>query len=174
MFSGFGLRTLGIRCRAYNPMSYHNGSVWAHDNALIVTGLTGVDGILAKQVSTALFEVACARSDYRLPELFCGFPRKESMLPVPYPVSCVPQAWCAGAPYSLMASLLGLNIQAHGNSLKDRLKINNSALPDAINSLTISNLNVSGDGPNGYQQRRATIKIRRENGSIVSEVTEQE
>ncbi|MCA4132486.1 glycogen debranching N-terminal domain-containing protein [Arthrobacter sp. M4] len=106
MFSGWGVRTLASDMGAYNPASYHNGSVWPHDNALIVAGLLRYGFVeQAQQISTALMEAA----DYsggRLPELFCGFSREEFTEPVPYPTACSPQAWAATTPILLVTSLM--------------------------------------------------------------------
>jgi glycogen debranching enzyme len=110
--SGWGIRTLASSMATYNPMSYHNGSIWPHDNSLIVAGLSryGNDEDLTR-VATAIFAAAERLPGHRLPELYCGFSRDQSAAatsPVPYPVSCSPQAWAAGAPFLLMRALLGL------------------------------------------------------------------
>jgi glycogen debranching enzyme len=106
MFSGWGVRTLASNMGAYNPVSYHNGSVWPHDNAIIVAGLLRYGFIAeAQRISTALLEAA-EYSDGRLPELFCGFSRDEFAAPVPYPTACSPQAWAATTPILLVTSLM--------------------------------------------------------------------
>jgi glycogen debranching enzyme len=106
MFSGWGVRTLATDMGAYNPVSYHNGSVWPHDNALIVAGLMRYGFVKeAQQVSVALMEAA-EYTDYRLPELFCGFSRSAYPEPLPYPTACAPQAWAAATPIMLIRSLL--------------------------------------------------------------------
>jgi glycogen debranching enzyme len=106
MFTGWGVRTLGSSMGAYNPMSYHNGSVWPHDNALIVAGLMRYGFVEhAQRVAEGLLQAAEAFGG-RLPELFCGFDRGEYAEPVPYPTSCSPQAWAAGAPIHLIRTLL--------------------------------------------------------------------
>ncbi|WP_353987928.1 amylo-alpha-1,6-glucosidase [Ruicaihuangia caeni] len=106
MFTGWGIRTLASDMGAYNPASYHNGSVWPHDNAIIAAGLMRYGFVEeAQRVIYALFEAA-ARFDSRLPELFCGFDRSEYAEPVPYPASCSPQAWAAAAPIMMMRTLL--------------------------------------------------------------------
>jgi glycogen debranching enzyme len=106
MFSGWGIRTLAADMGAYNPASYHNGSIWPHDNALIVAGLVRY-GFMeqAQRVATALIDAA-EHFDGRLPELFCGFDRGEYDQPIPYPTSCSPQAWAAAAPIHMLRSLL--------------------------------------------------------------------
>ncbi|MCO4251222.1 amylo-alpha-1,6-glucosidase [Pseudarthrobacter raffinosi] len=106
MFSGWGVRTLATDMGAYNPVSYHNGSVWPHDNALIVAGLMRYGFVkVAQQLATALMEAA-QYTDHRLPELFCGFSRSDCPEPLPYPTACSPQAWAATTPVMLIRSLL--------------------------------------------------------------------
>ena len=112
MDSGFGLRTLASDMGAYNPMSYHNGSVWPHDTAICIAGLMAyrhIDGAvdLAHRLADGLFRAATA-FDGRLPELYCGFSRDMFDPPVPYPTSCSPQAWASAAPLLVMRALLGL------------------------------------------------------------------
>ena len=105
-FSGWGIRTLAQSMAAYNPMSYHNGSVWPHDNAICAAGLMRYGYVEhAQQVAEAILEAA-EHFSYRLPELFCGFSRQEFGAPVPYPTSCSPQAWAAAAPLLLVHTLL--------------------------------------------------------------------
>lgn len=106
MFTGFGVRTLASSMGAYNPMSYHNGSVWPHDNAIIAAGLMRYGRISeAQQIATAIVD-AGRRFAGRLPELFCGFDRAQFPAPVPYPTSCSPQAWAAASPLLLLRTLL--------------------------------------------------------------------
>jgi glycogen debranching enzyme len=106
MFSGWGIRTLATTMGAYNPMSYHNGSVWPHDNAMIATGLMRYGFVReAQSVAMSLLDAAHA-FDGRLPELFCGFDRTEYPQPIPYPTSCSPQAWAAASPVQLVRTLL--------------------------------------------------------------------
>jgi glycogen debranching enzyme len=117
-FSGWGIRTLADHEPRYNPMSYHNGSVWPHDNAIIGAGLKRygqVDRLEA--LATALFEASLHFEGFRLPELLCGFHRILGFGPTRYPVSCSPQAWAAAAPLELIRSLLGLEIDALGRVL---------------------------------------------------------
>ncbi|MFI9818205.1 amylo-alpha-1,6-glucosidase [Saccharothrix variisporea] len=113
MDTGYGLRTLSSSMGAYNPMSYHNGSVWPHDTAIAVAGLlryAHVPGAveLAHRLADGLLDAAAAFGG-RLPELFCGFSRTDFSPPVPYPTSCSPQAWASAAPLLLVRSVLGLN-----------------------------------------------------------------
>ncbi|WP_395403574.1 glycogen debranching N-terminal domain-containing protein [Arthrobacter sp. UC242_113] len=106
MFSGWGVRTLATDMGAYNPASYHNGSVWPHDNAIIAAGLLRYGFVEeAQRIATALLEAA-EFTDGRLPELFCGFSRDQVTEPVPYPTACSPQAWAATTPIMLVTSLM--------------------------------------------------------------------
>jgi glycogen debranching enzyme len=106
MFSGWGIRTLAQSMAAYNPMSYHNGSVWPHDNAICAAGLMRYGYVEhAQRVAEAILDAA-EHFGGRLPELFCGFSRREFSAPVPYPTSCSPQAWAAAAPLLLVHTLL--------------------------------------------------------------------
>ncbi len=112
-FSGWGVRTLASTEARYNPMSYHNGSVWPHDNALIASGMARY-GFRAEaaRIFQGLFDASTYIDLKRLPELFCGFPRVRSHGPTFYPVACAPQAWAAAAPISLLGACLGLNFDA--------------------------------------------------------------
>ena len=142
MFCGWGIRTLSSQARRYNPMSYHNGSVWPHDNALIAAGfaLYGANAH-AGQLLTALFDAFLAIGDRRLPELFCGFPRYLHHSPAPYPVACKPQAWAAGSVFLLLQATLGLSIDAW----ERRITFDRPALPSWLTRLDIRGLRV-GDG----------------------------
>jgi glycogen debranching enzyme len=134
MFSGWGVRTLASDMRAYNPASYHNGSVWPHDNALIVAGLMRYGFVEeAQRIATAMLEAA-EFSDGRLPELFCGFSRDQFARPVPYPTACSPQAWAATAPILLVTSLMRYDAHiSHGGMWLD------PALPESYGDVHISN-----------------------------------
>jgi glycogen debranching enzyme len=140
-FSGWGLRTLAIDQPRYNPMSYHNGSVWPHDTALTALGLSyyGERADVVK-LTAGLFEAA-TQFEMRLPELFCGFPRAAGEPPVPYPVACLPQAWAAGAVFMMLQACLGLSISGEGAEVE----IRNPTLPIGIDRLSISGLEI-GDG----------------------------
>jgi glycogen debranching enzyme len=112
-FSGWGVRTLASGERRFNPMSYHNGSVWPHDNALIAGGFARYGWRnLASTVMAGLFDTTLFLELHRLPELFCGFPRRAGQGPTLYPVACAPQAWAAGAVFLLLQSCLGLSVDA--------------------------------------------------------------
>ncbi len=141
MYSGWGIRTLSSSSPAYNPMSYHNGSVWPHDNAIAAAGLKryGFDAATGR-VAGGLFEVASSARDFRLPELFCGFGRHESRAIVAYPVACIPQAWAAAAPFMLLQAMLGISAYAP----ESRLMVDRPRLPDWLGGVEIRNISVGG------------------------------
>ncbi len=141
MFSGWGIRTLSAAHRAFNPMSYHNGSVWPHDNALVVLGMSLYGHAPATlPVLRGLHRAAVHSDHHRLPELFCGMQRSDGMRPVAYPVSCSPQAWASGAFFMLLQGVLGLFPDAQTRVLHVR----NPVLPDFLHELTVSRLRVGG------------------------------
>ncbi len=112
-FSGWGIRTIASGEVRYNPMSYHNGSIWPHDNALIAYGLSrSKNKDLAVQVLTGLFDASVFLDSHRLPELFCGFSKRQGKAPTLYPVACAPQAWAAGAVFLVLQACLGMEIFA--------------------------------------------------------------
>ncbi|MDQ4044132.1 MAG: hypothetical protein M3173_01590 [Chloroflexota bacterium] len=117
--SGWGLRTLSSEMATYNPMSYHNGSIWPHDMSLAMTGLSAYGHReLALQFAMALLTLAETSPDLRIAELYCGFPPLEELAgPVSYPVSCIPQAWAAGAGHLALRTLLGLRPNPDSRSL---------------------------------------------------------
>ncbi|MET3173784.1 UNVERIFIED_ORG: glycogen debranching enzyme [Arthrobacter sp. UYCu721] len=139
MFSGWGVRTLATDMGAYNPASYHNGSVWPHDNAIIAAGLVRYGFVEeAQQIATALLEAA-EYSDGRLPELFCGFDRERFTQPVPYPTACSPQAWAATAPILLVTSLMRYDAHvSQGGLWLDPV------LPESYGDLHITNAPMAG------------------------------
>ena len=117
-FSGWGIRTIPIGEARYNPMSYHNGSIWPHDNALIVMGFARYGfKDQAAQVFQGLFDAAGYQELRRLPELFCGFVRKPRRGPTAYPVACAPQAWASATPFALVAACLGLKLDQARNEI---------------------------------------------------------
>ncbi|MGH2720313.1 MAG: amylo-alpha-1,6-glucosidase, partial [Actinomycetota bacterium] len=139
MFSGWGIRTMSRATSAYNPMSYHNGSVWPHDNAIVAAGLKRYGHHRATmRVATALFDVAMHMEYFRLPELFCGFTRRAPTSPVAYPVACSPQAWAAGSPFILLQAMLGISARADQNMLT----VNKPLLPPWLERVELSNLRV--------------------------------
>jgi glycogen debranching enzyme len=139
MFSGWGWRTMSSEEKTFNPLSYHRGSVWPHDNSLIAHGMALNDyrePVL--KLFTTLFQAALAFRDYRLPELFCGVQRREHDVPVHYPVSCSPQAWASGALFLILSSLLGIRPSAP----RKELNIINPQLPEWLDHLHVRNLRV--------------------------------
>lgn len=140
-FSGWGVRTVAEGESRYNPMSYHNGSVWPHDNALIAQGLARYgQAEQALQIWTGLFEAALHFDLHRMPELFCGFPQDPGEGPVPYPVACAPQAWSAASVFLLLHACLGLEI----NAPEARVCFTRPQLPASLGELRIHNLEVAG------------------------------
>lgn len=139
LFSGWGVRTLADSERRYNPMSYHNGSIWPHDNAMIAIGLaryglkSGVEKIM-----TGMFEVSLVLDFHRLPELFCGFVRRPGQGLTRYPVACNPQAWAAGSAFMVLQACLGLSIVAS----EQKVVFNHPILPEFIDKMQIKNLTV--------------------------------
>jgi glycogen debranching enzyme len=139
MYSGWGVRTVSAEERRYDPMSYHNGSIWPHDNALIALGLAryGLKDLVLRLFS-GLFDVSLFMELHRLPELFCGFPRRPGEGPTLYPVACAPQAWAAGAVFSFLQAALGLEIDAHHS----RIRFCRPRLPPFLRRLKLANLRV--------------------------------
>jgi len=159
--SGWGIRTLSAHAVTYNPMSYHNGSVWPHDNSLIGAGLYGYgDRAAGDSLASAMFDAAKADPMGRLPELYCGFARASDLddRPVAYPVSFTPQAWAAGSLPLLLRAMLGLEVD-----LASRTLIVSPSLPDWLNTVTIADVRALG--------LRGTLTFRREAGRVVCEAT---
>ncbi len=139
--SGWGIRTLVRGAARFNPMSYHNGSVWPHDTALVVAGLARYGRQAAVLHFTGQMFEAAVHFDMRLPELFCGFPRAPGEAPIAYPVACLPQAWSAGSVFMLLQSCLGITIDGwQGDILLDH-----PALPEGIDRLDLRGLSLGGD-----------------------------
>ncbi|MDQ0864579.1 amylo-alpha-1,6-glucosidase [Arthrobacter globiformis] len=154
MFSGWGIRTLASDMAAYNPASYHNGSVWPHDNAIIAMGLMRYGFVeQAQRIATALLEAAEYTSG-RLPELFCGFARDHLAEPVPYPTACSPQAWAATTPITLVTSLMRYDVHAsRGGVWLDPM------LPESFGRLHITNA-PTGRGPITIDVFGSTARVR--------------
>jgi glycogen debranching enzyme len=124
-------------------MSYHNGSVWPHDNALLAAGLARYgDTRGAATLFSALFDACRGMEDHRLPELLCGFERNPGETPTRYPVACSPQAWAAGAVSLLFQSALGLSVDA----AERRIRLAHPLLPPSVDQVTIYGLEVEGAG----------------------------
>ena len=136
-FSGWGIRTVAREEARYNPMSYHNGSVWPHDNSLIASGLARYGHKSAiERIFKGLFDAASYMDLRRLPELYCGFLRGRQRGPTLYPVACSPQAWAAGSPLMLLQSSLGLEFDFDRNEILLR----RPRLPAFLDEVTIRNL----------------------------------
>ncbi len=166
MFSGWGVRTLSAGSVRFNPMGYHLGSIWPHDNALIALGLKryGQETALI-ELATAIYDAARAMEYYRLPELFCGLPRSPEGQPVPYPVACRPQAWAAGAMPAILSALLGLCPDA----ARGELSIVHPQLPPWLNSVQVRGLRVgtgSADLVFELKQRRTQVSIVNATGGL--------
>jgi len=164
-FSGWGVRTLAASEARFNPMSYHNGSIWPHDNALIAAGLARY-GFKehAGEILRGLFEASLS-VEYRLPELFCGFFRRDGESPVPYPVACSPQSWSAASVFLLLQAILGLKIDAAAS----RLSFVRPTMPPFLDGIQIKNLKVGSGSVDLFIQRRArfaTIEVERREGPV--------
>ena len=147
--SGWGVRTVAVGEARYNPMSYHNGSIWPHDNSLIVWGLARY-GLAeqAERVFEALFHAANYFDLRRLPELFCGFRRRRGAAPTLYPVACAPQAWAAATPFLLLQAVLGLEFDPANRAICFR----NPRLPKFAEEITLRNL--------GFEGARVDVTLR--------------
>ncbi|TWO71616.1 amylo-alpha-1,6-glucosidase [Caenimonas sedimenti] len=140
-FSGWGIRTIAAGQPRYNPMSYHNGSVWPHDNALAAAGMAGYGRTEdAVRLFSSLFDASLHFDLHRLPELFCGFPRRAGAGPTLYPVACSPQAWAAAAPFAILQACLGLEVRADTGEMV----LKTPRLPPFIDWLRITRLGAPG------------------------------
>jgi glycogen debranching enzyme len=136
-YTGWGIRTLAAGEARFNPMSYHNGSVWPHDTAICAAGIAQHDRSGALRLLRAVFETA-THFEMRLPELFCGFAREHGATPVSYPVACLPQAWAAGAAFMLLQSCLGVQVDGWANEIR----IDHPQLPLGIDQVALRGLHV--------------------------------
>lgn len=139
MFSGWGVRTIHKDEKRYNPMSYHNGSIWPHDNALIAWGFARC-GLRdeAERILGAMLDASQAMELNRLPELFCGFPRRRGAGPTLYPVACSPQSWATATVFLLLQATLGMKIDA----FERRVSFDHPKLPPSLSEVTLNNLRV--------------------------------
>jgi len=139
MDCGWGIRTYASGQPGYNPVGYHTGTVWPHDNALIAAGMKRAGRHdAADRIATRMFEAAQHSPDFRLPELFCGFDRGLADVPVPYPVACSPQAWSAATALSLLQTMLGM----HADAARDVLVLDRPHLPSWLGKVTVHELRV--------------------------------
>ncbi len=158
-YSGWGIRTIATSEARYNPMSYHNGSVWPHDNAMIAAGFARYGqepGI--EMIFDGLLNAALNMENQRLPELFCGFRRRVGRPPILYPVACAPQAWASGSMLHILSSLLGLRI----DGVSRTVTLTTPRLPRELDHISISNLRV-GEGSVDFM-------LQRERGVIISKI----
>jgi glycogen debranching enzyme len=162
-FSGWGIRTLGTGEARYNPMSYHNGSVWPHDNALIGLGFAryGLRAAAAR-VLEGLFDAASYLDLRRLPELFCGFPRRRGQGPTFYPVACVPQAWSAAAPLGLLQACLGIGFRPASRTVT----FDHPVLPRFLDEVILRGLRIA--------DARIDVVLRRSDGGVAMTVLARE
>jgi glycogen debranching enzyme len=146
-FTGWGIRTVAHGEARYNPMSYHNGSIWPHDNALIALGLAryGLKHSVG-HLFKALFDAATYMDLRRLPELFCGFRREKGRGPTLYPVACAPQAWASATPFTLLEAALGLEFDAE----RGEIRLRNPRLPAFLNEVVLRELHL---GPSSVDLR---------------------
>ena len=167
VFAGWGIRTVGSSESRYNPMSYHNGSVWPHDNGLIAMGLAryGLQSSAAR-VFGALFDAATYMDLRRLPELFCGFPRRERNAPTQYPVACSPQAWASATPLCLLQASLGLELLDRTGEVK----FYRPMLPDFLDHVRLRNLSLSTGSVDVLLHRQddnIAVTVTRRDGDVV-------
>lgn len=157
MFSGWGIRTLASSEKAYDPQSYHNGSIWPHDNSIIAWGLKKYGyADEANRIIGALVD-ACRNFDYRLPELFCGYPREEGKPPVIYHSTCSPQAWASGSIMLFIQTMLGLLPDA-----PNQILYVNPTLPEWLKYVTVKNMKIGDETIN--------LEFRRVNGSTTFDI----
>ncbi len=136
-FTGWGIRTLAAAEARYNPLSYHNGSIWPHDNSIIANGLAKYGSKkMAGQVLLALLDLSSEVELRRLPELFCGLKRRPTEGPTLYPVACSPQSWAAAAPFLILEGCLGISVHAD----RGRIVFDRPFLPEGIPQLSIRGL----------------------------------
>jgi glycogen debranching enzyme len=158
-FSGWGIRTIALGEARYNPMSYHNGSIWPHDNALIALGLAryGLKHCVA-HLFAGLFDAASYMDLRRLPELFCGFRRERKRGPVLYPVACAPQAWASGTAFTLLEAALGLEFDA----ARGEIRLRDPRLPAFLNEIVLRDLKLGASS--------VDLRLRRHDGEVSLEV----
>jgi len=165
-FTGWGIRTVAHGEARYNPMSYHDGSIWPHDNALIALGLAryGLKHSVA-HLFKALFDAAAYMDLRRLPELFCGFRREKRRGPTLYPVACAPQAWASATPFTLLEAALGLEFDAG----RGEIRLRNPSLPAFLNEVVLRDLRL---GPSSVDLRvsrhgdQVSLEVLRTRGRI--------
>ncbi len=160
-FSGWGIRTLSSLEKRYNPLSYHNGSIWPHDNAIIAYGFSLYDfKECSLRILKSLFEASTFFKLHRIPELFCGFQRRENEGPTHYPVACHPQAWAAGSIFLILQACLGLYIK------NNTLFFKNPCLPEFLEEVWIKDLKLNGG--------KVSIYLKKYSRDVIVNVFEKE
>ncbi len=163
MFSGFGVRTVGSKEARYNPLSYHNGSVWPHDNAMIAAGMARYGfREFAGRILMGLLDVSNTVDLHRLPELFCGVDRRAGEGPTLYPVACSPQSWAAASVFMLLQACLGISMDGQAK----RMIFDRPYLPEGIPQLWIRGLSIDDS--------RIDLSLQRHAGSVRIEVLEKQ
>ena len=159
-FSGWGIRTVASTEVRYNPLSYHNGSIWPHDNSLIASGLARYGfKRAAGKILLALLDLSSMVELHRLPELFCGLERRPGEGPTLYPVACSPQAWAAAAPFLILQGCLGFSIRAD----KNQIVFDRPCLPEGIAQLAITGIRCGKASIDLFLERRAdSVLVHRE------------
>ncbi|MGZ5090503.1 MAG: amylo-alpha-1,6-glucosidase [Burkholderiales bacterium] len=167
-YSGWGIRTIAAGEPRFNPMSYHNGSIWPHDNALIAAGMARYGGAIKEKAVTliaGMLDASIAMDQHRLQELFCGFVRRESEGPTLYPVACSPQAWAATSVFYLLQACLGLSFEPDGPCIR----IDCPVLPQFLERLRVSNLRVGEavvDLAFDRHERDVSVNVLRKTGAV--------
>jgi glycogen debranching enzyme len=154
-FSGWGIRTVARGEPRFNPMSYHNGSIWPHDNALIALGMARYEA--KRPIETlfgGLFSAATYMDQRRLPELFCGFQRQRGHGPTLYPVACSPQAWASATPFTLLEACLGLEF----DPFKSEIRLRNPRLPEFLDEVVLRDLQLSSSS--------VDLRVRRHGATV--------
>ena len=162
-FCCWGIRTIPSSEARYNPMSYHNGSIWPHDNALIANGLARYGHrVEAARIFEGLFAASTYIDLRRLPELFCGLPRQRAQGPTFYPVACSPQAWAAAAPLFLLQSCLGLDFDPNAQ----HISFNEPHLPSFLDQVLLRRMRIGN--------ATADIAVRRSRRQFVVDVVDRQ
>jgi len=165
-FSGWGIRTIAAGSARYNPMSYHNGSIWPHDNALIAAGMARYGRTeSAMELLSSTFDASLHFDSHRLPELWCGFPRRSGAGPTLYPVACSPQAWAAAAAFGMLQACLGLEVDAR----QAEITLRTPRLPAFIDWIRITRLGAPGPSADLLLQRyerNVGIEVVRKDGDL--------
>lgn len=165
-FSGWGIRTVTRNAPRFNPMSYHNGSIWPHDNAFIALGLAHYGHTdAAVLIFESLIDAAGYMDLQRLPELFCGFPRQTARGPTSYPVACAPQAWASAAIFALLQASLGLSF----DPLHSRIRFRHPRLPSFLENLTLQGIALNGGSVDAFlngQGHQVAVGLSQREGPI--------